>query len=190
MSHFSWFRSHIYDKTRIYYFSSACVSLCLLHSFHFHPPGNRRNFLRPKKFIVAFLFLNIFQALTSLFSATAAWNVPTIIGGTPDVFTDVQLEANPSPGAGIIPAGLLEKEFRTVSKSDPDSHMKRLSTDCLGCSAVGEWLSLLLCPPASVTESLTAWYHDYPSRPQRPVKQTFCYHEVSPCIDFGPACPA
>ena len=56
-----------------------------------------------------------------------------MIGGTPVVFTDVQLEANPLPGAGIIPAGLLENEFRIVSKSDPDFHMNRLSTDCLGC---------------------------------------------------------
>lgn len=110
-------------------------------------------------------------------------------GGTPVVFTDVQLFANPFPGAGIIPAGLLENEFRIVSKSDPDSHMKRLSTDCLGCSAVEEWSSVPLYPPASIRESPTARYHDYPSRPQRPIEQTLRHHEVSPSIDFGPACP-
>lgn len=69
-------------------------------------------------------------------SARAAWNAPTMVGGTPVVFTGVQFEVSPLPGAGIIPAGLLENEFRIVSKSDPDSHMNRLRTDCLGCSAV------------------------------------------------------
>lgn len=52
--------------------------------------------------------------------------------GTPVVFDDVQFEVNPSPGAGIIPAGLLVNEFRIISKSDPDSHMNKLRTDCLG----------------------------------------------------------
>ena len=56
-------------------------------------------------------------------------------GGTPVVFMDVKFEANTSPGAGIIPAGLLEKEFRIKSKGDPDSHINKLRTDCLGCSA-------------------------------------------------------
>ena len=31
-----------------------------------------------------------------------------MIGGTPVAFTDVKLEVNPLPGAGIIPPGLLE----------------------------------------------------------------------------------
>lgn len=101
-------------------------------------------------------------------------------GGTPVVFTEVQLEATPSPGAGIIPAGLLEKEFRTVSKSDPDSHMKRLSTDCLGCPAVEGWSSVLLYTPTLITELLTARYHDDSSRPQRPIEQTLRHHEVPP----------
>ena len=59
-----------------------------------------------------------------------------MFGGTPVVFTDVQFEANAKPGAGIIPAGLFENEFRIASKTDPDSHMKRLRTDCLGCFAI------------------------------------------------------
>lgn len=59
-----------------------------------------------------------------------------MFGGTPVVFTDVQFEANPLPGAGMIPAGLFEKEFRISSKKDPDSHMNRLRTDCLGCFAM------------------------------------------------------
>lgn len=57
-------------------------------------------------------------------------------GGTPVVLTAVQFEDNESPGAGIIPAGLLENEFKIASKSDPDSHMNRLITDVLGCCAV------------------------------------------------------
>ena len=73
-----------------------------------------------------------------LLPTTAVWNTPSMIGGTPLVFTDVQFEANTSPGAGIIAAGLLENEFRIVSNSDPDSHMNKLRTDCLGCSAVRE----------------------------------------------------
>ena len=48
------------------------------------------------------------------------------------------------PGAGTIPAGLLENELRTLSKSDPDSHMNKLRTGCLGCCAVGRRLSVLL----------------------------------------------
>lgn len=76
-------------------------------------------------------------------SVRAAWKAPIIFGGTAVVFTDVKLEANPSPGAGIIPAGLLENEFRIVSNSDPDSHMNRLRTDCLGCSAGRIWSSTI-----------------------------------------------
>ncbi len=69
-----------------------------------------------------------------------------MVGGTPVVFTAVSFEANASPGAGIIAAGLLENEFRIVSKSDPDSHMNRLTTDCVGCwAARGRALVFLHC---------------------------------------------
>ena len=56
-----------------------------------------------------------------------------MVGGTPVVFIVVKFEASALPGAGVIPAGSLENEFTIVSKSDPDSHMNRLRTDCLGC---------------------------------------------------------
>ena len=56
-----------------------------------------------------------------------------MVGGTPVVFTVVKFEASVLPGAGIIPAGSLENEFKTRSKMHPDSHMNRLRTDRLGC---------------------------------------------------------
>lgn len=74
------------------------------------------------------------QCMTSPVSAKAAWKALSMFGGTPVELTDVQFEAN--PGAGTMPAGLLENELRMVSKIDPDSHIKRLRTDCLGCSAI------------------------------------------------------
>lgn len=51
-----------------------------------------------------------------------------MVGGTAVVFTDGKFEANSLPGAGIIPAGLLEKELRIISNIDPDCHMNRLRT--------------------------------------------------------------
>lgn len=129
------------------------------------------------------------QESVVLLPSTAVRNAPSMIGGTPLAFTDVQFEAKTSPGAGIIAAGLLENEFRIVSNSDPDSHMNKLRTDCLGCSAVKD-SSVLLNYTGVTPEYLTARYHDYASRRlQRPIEQTLCHHEISLGINLRPACP-
>lgn len=111
-------------------------------------------------------------------------------GGTAVVFIDDQFETNSLPGAGIIPAGLLENELRIVSNTDPDCHMNRLRTGWLGCCAVKGRPSVLLLRLGLTLEYLTARYHDYPSRTHRSIEQTLRQHEVSPLIDFRPACPA
>ncbi len=49
------------------------------------------------------------------------------LDAAPVTFAKVQFEPKRIPGAGIMGAGLLVKEFITPSKIDPDSHMKRLS---------------------------------------------------------------
>ena len=113
-----------------------------------------------------------------------------MVRGTTVVFTDGQFKANALPGAGIIPAGLLENELRIISNCDPDSHINRLSTGCLGCCAVKRPLSVLWLRLGLTLEYLTARYHDHPSRPVRSIEQTLRHHEVPPSIDFGPACPA
>ena len=90
--------------------------------------------------MIFFSFLKSVQAPTSLLSAIAALYAPSMDDGTPVVFIDGQFEANPLPGAGIIAAGLLEYEFRMPSKTAPDAHMNRLSTDSAGCLAVEKLL--------------------------------------------------
>ena len=151
---------------------------------------NPRELLRrPHRFPCSFLMSC--QESVPLLPTTAVWNAPSMIGGTPLVFTDVQFEANTSPGAGIIAAGLLENEFRIVSNSEPDSHMNKLRTDCLGCSAVRESLSVLLKYTGVTPDYLTARYHDYASRRlQRSIEQTLYHHEISLGINLRPACPA
>lgn len=113
-----------------------------------------------------------------------------MVGGTAVVFIDGQFETNALPGAGIIPAGLLENELRIVSKIDPDSHIKRLRTGWLGCCAMKGRLSVLLPRLGLPLEYLTARYHDYPSRTHPSIEQTLRQHEVPPSIDLRPACPA
>ena len=128
------------------------------------------HFKKPKKsprtgtLLSPFTVVISYQNFSPRFSTRAAWNALSIVRGTAVVFTDVQFKATSLPGAGIIPAGLLEKELRIISKSDPDSHMNRLRTGCLGCCAVRRRESVLLHRPKASPESLTAWYHNYPSR--------------------------
>ena len=164
-------------------FGSAGCRCSTIHRLQIRPLVYRRTHYSP-------LCFSISSQDTLSLSGRVAWNNPSMVGGTPVVFIVVQFEASALPGAGVIPAGLLENAFKTVSKIDPDSHMNRLRTDCLGCWAGRRRLLDSVHFPAVTREQHTTRNHNHPSRLQRSTKQTLRHHEVSSGVDLCPACSA